>query len=74
MRSGQTRLFFFFQPTEGDPCLYKITEYSPAGENSRESNPGNVIGLMTTHVDDFLIAGNANVVDLVGRVLDIRFD
>ena len=27
---------FISQPTEVDPCLYKITEYSPRGEDSRE--------------------------------------
>ena len=29
---------------------------------------------MTTHVDDILIAGTADVVHLVGKILDIRFD
>ena len=65
---------FIFQPTEVEPCLYKITEYSLAGGDPREFPPGNVIGLMTTHVDDILIAGNAHVVNLVGEILDIRFD
>ena len=58
---------FISQPTEVGPCLYKITEYMG-------SNTGPVTGLMTTHVDDILVAAGANVVELVGRVLDVRFD
>ena len=55
--------------------MYEITEYSSVFDNdSQESNPGKVIGLMTTHVDDILIAGNESVIDLVGRALDVRFD
>ena len=38
-----------------------------------EPGKGRVWGLMTTHVDDILIAANESVVELVGRVLDVRF-
>ena len=69
-----TQAGFIFQPTEVDPCLYKITEYHSSGVSDGDSSPGKVIGLMTTHVDDILLAGTSDVVHLVGRILDVRFE
>ena len=65
---------FIFQRTEVDPCLDKITEYmGVSGEGVMGPDTGEVLGLMTTHVDYILIAASENVVGLVGKVLDVRF-
>ena len=44
------------------------------GDGAMGPDTGKVLGLMTTHVDDILIAASGNVVELVGAVFDVTFD
>ena len=43
------------------------------GDGAMGPDTGRVLGIMTTHVDDIPIAASENVVELVGKILDVRF-
>ena len=75
----ETQADFTSAQTALDRCVYEIAKVSGREDSFLASDSGadggeEIVGMMSTRVDDLLLVADDDARELVGQVSDIRFD